>query len=304
MTYRNTKEIVLNAYRKHLAIPAFNMPYLPMMAPVVRALRDTQCFGLITVARLEWVKFESGGLVAVREEYERLKDPRYTRLHLDHVPVVDEDQNRIDYLSVIKEAIDLGYESVMIDGSRLPFSENVAATREIVALAHSHDLPVEGELGIVGGHEKGPLPSYEELFASGRGFTAPEEVHDFVRQTAVDWLSVAVGNIHGAIAEERREQKKVAARLSIEQLEKINRAGQLPLVLHGGSSIQRESLRQAMQHGVAKVNIAMNTRQPYERARGRSIAEAQEAVYAAAVQIIREELGVEGSVNILKPNEE
>ncbi len=222
MTYRSTREIVLNAYRNHLAIPAFNMPYLPMMAPVVQALRDTQCFGLIEVARLEWLKFESGGLLAVREEYEKFKDPQYTRLHLDHVPVVDEDQNRIDYLPVIKEAIDLGYESVMIDGSRLPFSQNVAATQEVVSLAHSYNIPVEGELGIVGGHEQGPLASYEELFASGRGFTAPQEVRDFVQQTGVDWLSVAVGNIHGAIAEGRREQKKLEARLSIEQLEKIN----------------------------------------------------------------------------------
>lgn len=301
MTYRSTKEIVLNAYRNHLAMPAFNMPYLPMMAPVVQALRDTQCFGLITVARLEWVKFESVGLAAVREKYEKFKDPRYTRLHLDHVPVVDEDQNRIDYLPVIKEAIDLGYESVMIDGSRLPFAENAAATQEVVAYAHSRNIPVEGELGTVGGHEKGPLASYEELFASGRGFTATEKVRDFVQQTGVDWLSVAIGNIHGAIAEGRREQKKVAARLNIEQLEKIDQAGKLPLVLHGGSSIQRESLQQAIRHGVVKVNIAMNTRQPFEQARGRSITEAQEKVYAAAVQIIREELGVEGSVKVLNP---
>lgn len=301
MTYRSTKEIVLNAYRQRLAIPAFNMPYLPMMAPVIRALRDAQCFGLITVARLEWVKFESIGLAAVREEYERLKDPRYTRLHLDHVPVVDEDQNRIEYASVIKEAIDLGYESVMIDGSRLPFAENVAATREIVELAHARAIPVEGELGIVGGHEKGPLPSYEELFASGRGFTSTEEVHNFIQQTGVDWLSVAVGNIHGAIAEGRREQKKVAARLSIERVEQINQVGKVPLVLHGGSSIQRESLQEAIRHGVAKVNIAMNTRQPFERARARSMTEAQDGVYAAAVQIIREELGVEGSAKVLNP---
>ena len=76
----------------------------------------------------------------------------------------------------------------------------------------------------------------------------------------------------------------------------------MPLVLHGGSSIQRESLQPAIQHGVVKVNIAMNTRQPFERARDRSIAEAQDGVYAAAVQIIREELGVEGSVKVLNPS--
>ena len=90
------------------------------------------------------------------------------RLHLDHVPVIDEDNQRVDYLPIFQEAIDVGYESVMIDGSRLPLDENIAATRQVVELAHAAGVPVEAELGAVLGHEDGPLPSYEELFASGR----------------------------------------------------------------------------------------------------------------------------------------
>src|SRR5512140_2864593 len=100
-----TKQIMINAWKSGIVIPGFNIPYLPMMEPVVRALTDTRTFGLIMVARLEWVKFQAKGLREIREEYERVKDERYTRLHLDHVPVIDEDNRRVDYEAVIAEAI-------------------------------------------------------------------------------------------------------------------------------------------------------------------------------------------------------
>ena len=91
-----------------LAIPAFNIPYLPMMEPIVQALRDTESFGLIAVARLEWTKFEARSLEAVAEEYERAGDARFTGLHLDHVPVVDEDNEEVDFEEVIRRTIDAG----------------------------------------------------------------------------------------------------------------------------------------------------------------------------------------------------
>jgi fructose-bisphosphate aldolase class II len=164
---RSNGEFLRNAWRARTAVPAFNIPYLPMMEPVVRALRDTESFGLIAVARLEWVKFEARSLEAVQEEYERVQDPRFTGLHLDHVPVIDEDNEEVDFEEVIRRAIDAGYGSVMIDGSRLPLSRNIACTWKIAELAHAAGIPVEGELGAVLGHEAGPLPSYDELFASG-----------------------------------------------------------------------------------------------------------------------------------------
>ena len=146
---RDTAALLQRAREARTVVPGFNIPYLPMMAPVVRALRDTGCFGLIMVARLEWIKFASGSLTAIRDEYARVQDPRHTRLHLDHVPVLDEDGETVDAATVIREALALGYDSVMIDGSRLPFAANVAATREIVALAHAQGVPVEAELGAV-----------------------------------------------------------------------------------------------------------------------------------------------------------
>ena len=221
--------IVQRAWRAGTVIPGFNIPYLPMMAPVVQALRDSDSVGLIMVARLEWVKFHSGSLRAIREEYERVKDERHTRLHLDHVPVIDEDGLAVDYVADILEALVLGYDAVMVDGSRLSFDENMRCTRQIVELAHAAGVPVEAELGAVLGHETGPLPPYEELFASGKGFTDADEARRFVDGTGVDWLSVAIGNVHGAISAAARDQQKVEARLHIAHLDAINRAVNVPL---------------------------------------------------------------------------
>lgn len=291
-----TGEIVRKAWESGSAIPGFNIPYLPMMAPVVRALRDCKSFGLIMVARLEWVKFEAKSLRAIRDEYESVKDLAHTRLHLDHVPVIDEDDLRVDYRAVIAEALDLGYESVMVDGSRLPLAENIACSAEVVRLAAPYGVPVEAELGAVMGHESGPMPSYEELFASKRGFTAPEEAARFVKETGVDWLSVAIGNIHGAISAAAKGREKPRARLDLEQLERLNRAAKLPLVLHGGTGIAPSAIREAVTRGIAKINVATAIRQPYEQALPRGVPAAQQAVYDAMTQVLRNELHQEERV--------
>ena len=168
---RTIAEIIHKAYNFGLAIPAFNIPYLPMMEPVVRAVIDSDSFALVAVARLEWIKFESRDLYSVAEEFAKWRNPDHVRLHLDHVPVIDEDDLRVDYLPIFREALSLGYESVMIDGSRLPLGENIRATCQVVELAHTGVVPVEAELGAVLGHTSEPLPPYEELFASSKGFT-------------------------------------------------------------------------------------------------------------------------------------
>jgi fructose-bisphosphate aldolase class II len=144
MGFLSTSELMQNARREEVVIPAFNIPYLPIMEPVIEALRSTDNFGLIAVARPEWIKFGAGSTRAVFEEYQRVKDARFTRLHLDHVPVVDEDNLRVDYEAVIREAIQLGYQSVMVDGSRLSMEENIQATRKVVQIAHAAGIPVEG----------------------------------------------------------------------------------------------------------------------------------------------------------------
>jgi fructose-bisphosphate aldolase class II len=288
--------ILQKAHALGLAVPAFNIPYLPMMEPVIRAVVDADSFALIDTARLEWIKFESKGLAFVAGEFAKWSDPIHVRLHLDHVPVIDEDNLPVDYLPIFREALALGYESVMIDGSRLPLQENIRATCQIVELAHAVGVPVEAELGAVLGHEAGPIPSYEELYASGRGFTDAVEAGRFVRETECDWLSVAVGNIHGAIAAGRKDQKKIEARLNLVRLEQLNRALHIPLVLHGGSGINQENVLAAMKQGIAKINVATEIRQSYEIAlkEGGSIAQAQDAVYERTLWVLREFLKIDG----------
>jgi ketose-bisphosphate aldolase len=303
MSKLSTTEIMITAWKARKIVPAFNIPHLPMMAPVVQALRDTKTFGLIQVARLEWKKFQSKSLKAIRDEYEKTKDECYTRLHLDHVPVIDEDDLKVDFEAIISEAISLGYKSVMVDGSRLSLEDNIAATSKAVKLARAAGVPIEAELGAVLGHEAGPLPPYDELFESGKGFTDPAEAKRFVDETGVDWLSVSIGNIHGAISGAAKSQKKVAARLQIEQIDKLENSTQIPLVLHGGSGIQKACLLEAFAHGITKINIGTTIRQTYEAGAFESVETGQKNVYDSTVELVTNELEVAGSASIINPQD-
>ena len=281
----HVKELMVRAFERHVLVPSFNIAYLPMMAPVVVTLDRLNAFGLVEVARPDVEKFGAGSFADVAGVHQ-LEDPEaQTGLHLDHVPVVDEDGERVDWESLIREGLDLGFESVMIDGSRLSLEENIAVTRRVVEMAGGTSA-VEAELGAVLGHEAGPLPPYEELFASRRGFTDPDEARRFVRETGVDWLSVAVGNIHGAISGAAKDKAKVEARLHIEHLARLAEVTGVPLVLHGGSGIQPECLREAAEHGIAKINVGTDIRQAYER----TLADTGDVIAAQAAVAERVEL--------------
>ncbi len=286
----NVGDILLRARTLGFGIPAFNIPYLPMMQPVCKAVQAADAFALIEVARLEWMKFEARSLAAVAAEFDHWADRAYVRLHLDHVPVVDEDQARVDYMPIFREAVELGYESLMIDGSRLPLAENIRVTAEVAAFAHAHNRPLEAELGAVMGHEAGPLPPYEELFASGKGFTDVDEARRFREESGCDWLSVAVGNIHGAIAAGARDQRKVEARLNLERLARLSEATGCPLVLHGGSGIKQEYVLGSFKHGITKVNVGTEIRQAYEQALRTTgdLATAQQACYDRTLWLLTE----------------
>jgi ketose-bisphosphate aldolase len=253
------------------------------------------------VARLEIVKFESKSITAIAEEYLRVADKRTAGLHLDHIPVIDEDGLRVDWRSLFEEAIAVGYESVMIDASRLPLDENIAVTAEVVRMSHPAGVVVEAELGSVLGHESGPMPPYDELFASRAGFTIPEEAKRFVEETEVDWLSVSIGSVHGAISPATKNQEKLQARLDIEHLKTLRDATGVPLVLHGGSGIQRSYIDAGIANGIAKINVATDIRQPYERAlaAGGTIEDAQAAVGVVMDRIIRESYRIQGSATRL-----
>ncbi len=294
----NSAQIVKNAVKAGVVVPAFNVPYLPMVKPIIDAVADTDCFALIEVAQLEFTKFESQSMAAVMDEFQKWNRPEYVRLHLDHVPVIDEDNKRIDYLAVVKEALALGYQSVMVDGSRLSLDDNIAATRQVAELAHAAGVPCEAELGAVLGHEAGPLPPYDELFESGKGFTDVDQARRFVQETGCDWLSVAVGSIHGAISGAAKDQKKVEARLNLEHLDKLRQAtGGIPLVLHGGSGVKKEYVLAGIKRGIGKMNIGTEIRQPYEQVLRQTgdITAARQAVYERTVWALTDYLGLAGT---------
>ncbi|MDD4081262.1 MAG: class II fructose-bisphosphate aldolase [Eubacteriales bacterium] len=298
----NSKQIVQRAFDLGVVIPAFNMPHLPMVQPVARAVADENAVAMIQVARLEWEKFESGSLEKVAEEYAKFQVRGHTLLHLDHVPVIDEDHEEVDYMALMERAIKAGYQSLMVDASRLSLEGNIEATAKAARLAHANGLPIEAELGAVMGHETSQqdIP-YEEIFKNKMGFTQVDEALRFVKETGCDWLSVAVGSVHGAIAEGMKDKKKPAARLDVDHIRALRNALNIPLVLHGGSGIQQDYIARGVKAGIAKINVGTEIRQPYERviAEGGSVLQAQDAVYKRTVELIREFLMVKDSAHLL-----
>ena len=152
-------------------------------------------------------------------------------LHLDHATRLDD----------IRRGIDLGFTSVMIDGSRLPFDENVAITRAAVELARPRGISVEGELGAVGGSD------VEEKQRTETVLTRPGEVRRFVEETGVDALAVSIGTSHGIY--------RTLPNLDLAVLRELDAASPVPLVLHGGSGTPDEQVRASVENGICKVNV-------------------------------------------------
>ncbi len=301
----NAKQAVKLAQANKTIIPAFNIPYLPMVEPVVQAIVDENSLAMVQVARLEWEKFESESPEAVAKEYFKFAKEGYTLLHLDHVPAIDEDQKLVDFLPLLQRALDAGYQSIMVDGSRLPLDENIAVTAKAAAIAAKYDAAVEAELGAVSGHEGDGIGlSYEELFTTKKGFTKTDEAERFAKESGCDWLSVAVGSFHGAIAASTKHLKKPEARLDIDHIVALAKAtGNMPLVLHGGSGIKQDYILRGVESGIAKINVATEIRQPYEFAleeKPGNIAYAQEKVYDRTRWVMREFLRTTGNHDKLK----
>ena len=298
----DTRRIVRKALEKGLVVPAFNVPYWQMLKPVARAVVDEDSVAMIQISRIDWEKFGAKSPEYTAEEYAKYASEGHTMLHLDHVPVIDEDHREVDYLPILRRAISAGFESVMVDASRLDLEGNIAATRAAVELAHASNVPVEAELGAVMGHEteQQAIP-YEEIFTKKLGFTRVDEAARFVRESGCDWLSVAVGSVHGAIADNLLDQKKPAAKLDIERITELRSALNIPLVLHGGSGIENDYITRGIRAGIAKINVATELRQPYERAmRERNDVEyGREIVYKRCRELIRDFLHTAGDAKVL-----
>ena len=157
-------------------------------------------------------------------------------LHLDHATELDK----------IKKAVDRGFSSVMIDGSRLPFAENVRITRATVDIARPHGVSVEAELGHVGGMD------LEDKDCAASVLTEPDEVVRFVEATGVDALAVSIGTAHGVY--------RVEPVLNIKRLAELDAASPVPLVLHGSSGVPEDQIHDAIRHGICKLNIFADER--------------------------------------------
>ncbi len=299
--YMDARDAMLRAKEHKTVIPAFNIPYLPMLKPIAQAIKDENTIAMIQVARVEWEKFSSQSPEAVAEEYDKYAVPGHTLLHLDHVPVIDEDYLKVDYMAILERALKVGYQSAMIDASRLDLAGNIAATAEAAHLVHAAGIPLEAELGSVMGHENKEMPPYEEIFKSKQGFTDLEQAKQFATESKCDWLSVAVGSIHGAVAEGVKDQKKPEARLDIDHIIALRDATGLPLVLHGGSGINVDYIRKGIENGITKVNVGTEVRQTYEQAfkQREDVEEARQAVYDRARDIIANFFGITDNKTLL-----
>ena len=142
-------------------------------------------------------------------------------------------------------ALDVGFTDVMYDGSKLPLEENIATTRMVVRAAHAVGAAVEAELGHVGVGR-----TYSEFGAQGKGFTEPDMVVQFVEETGVDFLAIAVGTAHGLYDDEPK--------LALDLLAEIRGRVDIPLVLHGGSGLSDDQFRAAVAGGIQKINIFTN----------------------------------------------
>ena len=167
------------------------------------------------------------------------KSPVAVGVHLDHSRDLEE----------IASCIALGYTSVMIDGSNLPFKSNIAITREAVTLAHDSGVWIEGELGSIGGDENISINADRTS-----QMTDPELVRTFINETGVDALAVAVGNVHGITTD---------VEIDLARLRAVQDETSVPLVLHGASGLQDEVLRAVVRIGVAKINVNTELRRAF-----------------------------------------
>ncbi len=264
----NTKEMFKDAMKNGYAVPAYNFNNMEQLQAIITACTLTQSPVILQVSKgarkyanqtlLRWM---AQGAVELMKEIaveNNLKEIPIA-LHLDHG----------DSFELCKSCIEMGFSSVMIDGSHLPYEENVEITAKVVEYAHKYDVTVEGELGVLAGIE-------EDVKAEKNIYTNPDDVEDFVKRTGVDSLAIAIGTSHGAYKFKVKpgEQPPPLRFDILEEIEK--RIPGFPIVLHGASSVLQEyvqiinkyggdlegavgvpedQLRRAAKSAVCKINI-------------------------------------------------
>ena len=272
----NTREMFKKAVDGGYAIPAFNFNNMEQLQAIIKASAETKSPVILQVskgarqyANATMLLYMAEGAVAYAKELGWV-NPQIV-LHLDHG----------DSFELCKSCIEMGFSSVMIDGSHLPYEENIALTRKVVDYAHQYDVTVEGELGVLAGVE-------DEVSAEHHTYTRPEEVIDFATRTGCDSLAISIGTSHGANKFRPEQCTRDANGVLIppplrfdilEQIEK--KLPGFPIVLHGSSSVPQdqvatidkyggalkdaigipeEQLRRAAKSAVCKINIDIDSR--------------------------------------------
>ncbi len=286
----NTREMFKKAINGGYAVPAFNFNNMEQLQAIIKASSELKSPVILQVskgarnyANQTLLEYMAQGAVEYAKEI-GCKHPEVA-LHLDHG----------DSFELCKSCVDMGFSSVMIDGSSLPYEENVALTKKVVEYAHQFDVTVEGELGVLAGVE-------DEVASEVSHYTKPEEVIDFVTKTGVDSLAISIGTSHGAYKFKpeqcTRDPKTgvlVPPPLAFDVLDEImQKLPGFPIVLHGSSSVPQEyvdminenggklpdavgipeeELRKAAKSAVCKINIDSDSRLAFTAAVRKTLAD-------------------------------
>ncbi len=239
MSLVNMKELLYKAKEGNYAVGSFSVANMEMILGIVKAAEEMNSPIILQIAevRLNHSPLEIIG-PAMLAAAKNAKVP--VAVHLDHGTS----------LECIEKALELGFTSVMFDGSHLPVEENIRMTGKVIALAKKYGASVEAEIGCVGGSEDGS----EDI---AMRCTSPEQAEEFCKETGVDALAIAIGNAHGFYKE--------APELRFDILEAVADRVEIPLVLHGGTGIEPEDFVKCHQKGIKKINIATATFAASER---------------------------------------
>ena len=275
----NMKDLLADAQKRNYAVGSFSVANMEMVLGVIKAAEETQSPIILQIAevRLNHSPLALIGplMVAAAEE---ASVP--VAVHLDHGKTP----------CCIEQALDIGFTSVMFDGSHLPVDENIEITKGIVEIAKEYGAAVEAEIGCVGGSEDGS----EDIAIN---CTSPEQAKRFAEETKVDALAIAIGNAHGNYKEEPK--------LRFDILEKVHELVKIPLVLHGGTGISEKDFIRCHQNGIKKINIATATfdaversvRESYEKEKIHGYYDLHQAEIEGAYQNAKKHMEIFYSVN-------
>jgi len=279
-----TKEMLKKAQKERYGVGAFNANNMEIIQAIIETAEEEKS-PVILQASQGAIKYAGLDMIVAIVKVMAEKATVPVALHLDH---------GTDYYQNIK-CLRAGFTSLMVDGSRLPFDENVEMTKKVVEMAHACDIPVEAELGQIGkmGESDEPGVALEKVKES---MAVPEEAVKFAELTGIDSLAAAVGTIHGC--------RTPFAKLDIPRIEKIRELTDLPLVLHGASGANDEEVKKGIAAGICKINIDTRIRMKFTEKIGEMIKKNPQEIdprkilgpaREAAKEIIRDRMRVFGS---------